>query len=109
MQIYKYVIKISKFAVMKKIISLFLIILTVFSSCETEFNVNADWKEVTVIYGLLDQSQDKQYIRINKAFLDPNQNAFDVAKDFDSIYFERDTPYVYNTIISILYTFCYFY
>lgn len=84
MQIYKYVIKISKFAVMKKIISLFLIILTVFSSCETEFNVNADWKEVTVIYGLLDQSQDKQYIRINKAFLG-DESVYTMASVSDSL------------------------
>ena len=84
MQIYKYVIKISKFADMKKITSLFLLILTLFSSCETEFNVNAEWKEVTVVYGLLDQSQGKQYIRINKAFLGV-EDAFIMASVADSI------------------------
>ncbi len=57
MQIYKYVIKISKFADMKKITSLFLLIVILFSACETEFNVNADWEEVTVVYGFLDQGQ----------------------------------------------------
>jgi len=84
MQIYKYVIKISKFADMKKITSLFLLVLTLFSSCETAFNVNADWKEVTVVYGLLDQSQDNQYIRINKAFLGV-EDAFIMASVADSI------------------------
>ena len=84
MQIYKYVIKISKFADMKKITSLFLLVLTLFFSCETEFNVNADWKEVTVVYGLLDQSQDKQYVRINKAFLGP-EDAYMMASESDSI------------------------
>tara|TARA_Y100001968_G_scaffold294526_1_gene301184 strand:+ start:445 stop:1482 length:1038 start_codon:yes stop_codon:yes gene_type:complete len=84
MQIYKYVIKISKFADMKKIIFLFFIALTVFSSCETEFNVNSDWKEVMVIYGLLDQSQDKQYVRINKAFLG-DQDFYVMAAISDSI------------------------
>ena len=69
---------------MKKITSLFLLVLTLFSSCETAFNVNADWKEVTVVYGLLDQSQDKQYIRINKAFLG-NENAYVMASVADSI------------------------
>ena len=84
MQIYKYVIKISKFAVMKKITFLFLLSSILFSSCETDFTVNADWKEVTVVYGLLDQSQDKQYIRINKAFLG-NENAYVMASVTDSI------------------------
>ena len=84
MQIYKYVIKISKFADMKKITSLFLLIVILFSACETEFNVNADWEEVTVVYGLLDQSQDKQYIRINKAFLG-DEDAYVMASVADSI------------------------
>ena len=63
---------------------LWLLVLTIFSACETEFNVNADWKEVTVVYGLLDQSQDKQYIRINKAFLG-DEDAFIMASVADSI------------------------
>ena len=84
MQIYKYVIKISKFANMKKNTSLFLLVLTIFSACETEFNVNSDWKEVTVVYGLLDQSQDKQYIRINRAFLG-EEDAFVMASVADSV------------------------
>tara|TARA_B110000495_G_C22950524_1_gene556646 strand:+ start:7 stop:1044 length:1038 start_codon:yes stop_codon:yes gene_type:complete len=84
MQIYKYVIKISKFADMKKITFLFLLSSILFSSCETDFTVNSDWKEVTVVYGLLDQNEDKQYIRINKAFLG-NENAYVMASVADSI------------------------
>jgi len=38
-------------------------------ACETDFEVNADWKEVMVVYGLLDQSQPQQYIKINKSYL----------------------------------------
>ncbi len=84
MQIYKYVIKISKFANMKKLTFLFLLSSILFSSCETDFNVNADWKEVTVVYSLLDQNEDKQYIRINKAFLG-NENAYVMASIADSL------------------------
>tara|TARA_Y100000385_G_scaffold92558_1_gene95564 strand:+ start:4779 stop:5813 length:1035 start_codon:yes stop_codon:yes gene_type:complete len=84
MQIYKYVIKISKFANMKKLTFLFLLSSILFSSCETDFNVNADWKEVTVVYSLLDQNEDKQYIRINKAFLG-NENAYVMASVADSL------------------------
>ncbi|MBT4737658.1 MAG: DUF4249 family protein [Flavobacteriales bacterium] len=69
---------------MKKITFLFLLSSILFSSCETDFTVNADWKEVTVVYGLLDQSQEKQYIRINKAFLG-NENAYVMASVTDSI------------------------
>ena len=84
MQIYKYVIKISKFAPMKKITTLFGLFLLLFISCETDFNVNAEWEEVTVVFGLLDQTQDTTYIRINKAFLG-NENAYVMASVADSI------------------------
>ena len=41
-----------------------------FSACETDFDVNAEWEETTVVFGLLDDSKDIQYIKINKAFFD---------------------------------------
>ena len=87
MQIYKYVIKISKFADMKKSILIIPLLVTLLLSCETDFNVNAEWKEVTVVFGLLDQSQDTQYIRINKAFLG-NENADNMAMISDSIHYD---------------------
>ena len=90
MQIYKYVIKISKFALMKNITLLFLLFSLAFSSCETDFNVNADWEEVTVVFGLLDQSQDRQYIRINKAFLG-NESAYVMASLSDSLNYNPDS------------------
>ncbi len=39
------------------------------SSCSTDLTVIGKYKETMVVYGLLDQSQPKQYIKINKAFL----------------------------------------
>ena len=42
-----------------------------FSACETDFDVNAEWEETTVVYGLLDASDQNtlQKIKISKAFL----------------------------------------
>jgi hypothetical protein len=71
---------------MKKIgliLSLFAII---FSSCETDFDVHAPWEEITVVYGLLDQSQDRQYIKINKAYLGVG-DALQMSQIADSINF----------------------
>jgi hypothetical protein len=39
------------------------------SGCSTDLDVVGDYKETMVVYGLLDQAQPKQYIKINKAFL----------------------------------------
>jgi hypothetical protein len=69
---------------MKKIAIFLLLISTLFMACETDFEVNAEWKEVTVVYGLLDQSQQQQYIKINKAYLGEG-NALQMASVADSV------------------------
>ena len=89
MQIYKYVIKISNFTSMKKITFIFLLTSLLFTSCESDFDINADWEEVTVVFGLLDQSQEKQFIRINKAFLG-NESAYLMAQEADSLNFNPE-------------------
>lgn len=68
---------------MKKLF-LFCSIALVTWTCSTEVDLLGDWKETTVVYGLLDQSQPKQYVRIQKAFLGPD-NALTMAQEYDSI------------------------
>ena len=58
------------------------------SACSTDLNVTGDWKETMVVYGLLDQSQPKQYIKINKAFLGEG-NAFTYAQVKDSVQYSH--------------------
>jgi hypothetical protein len=48
---------------------LYLIAVILMASCSTEIKVNADWKNVPVIYGLLDVNDTIHYIKVNKAFL----------------------------------------
>lgn len=68
---------------MKKLIGLSAVIF-LFSMCSTEMDLLDDWKETTVVYGMIDQQQPTQYIRIQKAFLGP-ENAYDMAQQYDSI------------------------
>ncbi|MEI7723626.1 MAG: hypothetical protein WCK09_00910 [Bacteroidota bacterium] len=62
---------------------LVLLLLPFLSSCDKTLKVNADWKDVTVVYGLLDQTEDTTYIKITKAFLGEG-NALEFAKVSDS-------------------------
>jgi hypothetical protein len=63
---------------------LFLLTITVFTfSCKTDFDVIARYKEIIVVYGLLDQNDTTHYLRITKAFLGDG-NALVYAKDPDS-------------------------
>ena len=54
-----------------------------FISCETDFDVNAEWQDVTVVFGLLDPNNEDQLIKINKAFLGPG-DALQMASIADS-------------------------
>ncbi len=38
-------------------------------SCEESFDLNAPYKDITVIYGMIDPGEDTTFVKINKAFL----------------------------------------
>lgn len=54
-----------------------------FSGCSTDLDVQAPYKEITVVYSLLNWQDDTLWIKINKAFLGDG-NAFDYAQIPDS-------------------------
>ena len=47
----------------------FSLLVILFGSCSTDVDLYADYKDITIVYGLLDPSQDTNYIKINRAFL----------------------------------------
>ncbi|MCX6229938.1 MAG: hypothetical protein NTZ33_00205 [Bacteroidetes bacterium] len=59
---------------------IFFLTVIIISSCKTDFNPNAEYKDITVVYGILNQSDTNTFIKINKAFLG-NQNAYVMASD----------------------------
>lgn len=69
----------------KTFLSLFVFTLFAifFNSCSTDVDLYADYKHITVVYGLLDYQKDTNYVKINKAFLGPG-NALDIAMIADS-------------------------
>lgn len=74
---------------MKKITFIIGIVAFAFiSSCSTELDVTGQYKETMVVYGLLDQNQSKQYIKVNKAFLGEG-DAFSYAQLKDSVQFRN--------------------
>ena len=68
---------------MKKIFLLISLFIVLLFSCKTDFEINAKWKDITVVYGLLSQSETVHYIKINKAFLGKD-NALTMAQNADS-------------------------
>ncbi len=65
---------------MNKFLSIFFVAIASFAitSCETDIDVNAEYKDITVVYGLIDPNESSHYVKINKTFLGEG-NAFDLA------------------------------
>ena len=72
---------------MRNVLFLFLSIF-VLLGCDNDLDVAADWKEVPVIYGLLDPATPVNYVRINRAYLNSDGDAIRYAGVSDSIQFE---------------------
>lgn len=53
------------------------------NSCETDFDVTAGYKDITIVYGILSQNDTMHFLRINKAFLGDG-NALEYAQNPDS-------------------------
>lgn len=60
------------------------------SSCSNDFRITSDWKDIPVVYGLLNHRDTAHYVRVEKAFLDENTNALFLAQNPDSLYYPED-------------------
>lgn len=63
--------------------------LLVLASCDNELDITADWKDVPVIYGILDVNDTTQYVKLNKAFLGQG-DVLMMAQEFDSLHYNED-------------------
>jgi len=64
-------------------LAIFALITISFASCSNELDINGEYEDVTVVYGVLSPNNQRQYIRINRSFL-TDGNAFDAALIADS-------------------------
>lgn len=74
---------------MKKIIQSILLLASAYglTSCNEKLNIAAPYKNITVVYGLLNRADTAHYVRIQKAFMDEDQSAIDMAKIADSSFY----------------------
>ncbi len=82
---------------MKRISQLFVLAflaMLMLWSCDNELEINAEYRDINVVYGVLDPSKQRQYIRINRAFL-TEDNAMVAATIADS----SNYPYMLNVTV----------
>lgn len=72
----------------KTLIFSFLLVVLFGQSCSNDFDVTAPWRDIPVVYGLVDLNEPVHFIRVEKAFLDPDADATDIAQIADSLYYE---------------------
>lgn len=53
-------------------IYLVLFFLAALFSCKTDFEINAPYDKIPVVYGIIEQSTDTQYVKINRTYLAPD-------------------------------------
>lgn len=71
-----------------KRLHIFLIIIVFFlsNSCDNSLEVNVPWKDISVVYCILNPDENVHYVRLNKCFLGDG-NVYDMAQISDSIYY----------------------
>lgn len=73
-----------------RILSLFALLSCFILACESDFDLTTEWKEISVIYGMLSENDTAHYLRVHKAFLDENVSGSDIALIADSAYHEGE-------------------
>lgn len=76
------------FVPVKKLTYILLLGGVLLAGCDNELNVTAPWKDIPIVYGILSPLDTAHYIRIEKAFLDPEISALEIARIPDSLYYQ---------------------
>lgn len=84
---------------MKKIF-LFIVVIAgaiFYPSCSNDIDLTSEWKDIPIVYGLISKSDSANYIRVEKAFIDNNISALELAQIPDSLYYDNITVQIRST------------
>ena len=68
---------------------LVLITLASIISCDNDLDIIAEWKDIPVVYGILNAQDSVHYVKLNKAFLGQG-DVMSMAQEFDSLYYDQE-------------------
>lgn len=68
-------------------IAISMLLIFLITACDNTLDLSAEFKDIPVVYGLLSVSEQNQFIRIERAFLDPNLPATQIAVDPEALYY----------------------
>lgn len=64
--------------------------LALLASCDNDLEIIADWKDIPVVYGVLDAQDTTHYVKFNKAFLGQG-DVMMMAQEFDSLHYNEES------------------
>ena len=62
------------------VLALLFVLAFSFNSCNTRVDLYADYKDIPIVYGLLDATQDTNYVKIIRAFSNNNENPISASE-----------------------------
>ncbi|MEZ4986784.1 MAG: hypothetical protein R2795_17395 [Saprospiraceae bacterium] len=74
----------------KRFFFLAAIAILTWTTCDTDFQIEGEWKDIPVVYAFFSEQDDAWYVRLEKAFLQPGGNATQIAQIPDSIYYAEN-------------------
>lgn len=83
---------------LSQLIAIVGVVMLAISSCTTDFDIEAEWKDIPIVYGFLSTQDTAHYIRVEKAFLEPGGNALQIAQVADSLYYDPSVTVVLEKI-----------
>ena len=63
-----------------RVLVILILSIVLFSACSTDLDVNADFRETPIMFGLINQSDSINYIRLQKAYSNEDGNALEIAR-----------------------------
>ncbi len=73
---------------MTRIVFATLILMSLWN-CSNDLDLTTEWKDIPVVYGIINADSTTNYVRVEKVFLDPETNALQLAQISDSIYYQN--------------------
>lgn len=70
------------------------LLILLFSACETDFDLEGEWKDIPVVYAFFSTQDTAHYVRVERAFLEPGGDARAIAQIPDSIFYRADQAVV---------------
>jgi len=60
-----------------------------YPSCSNDIDLTSEWKDIPIVYGLISKGDSANYIRVEKAFIDNDISALELAQNPDSLYYDN--------------------